>query len=197
MTTTGYGAINPMFTTAKIVSSIGSFIVLLGFALVTGLLYRRLSKPMTKIKYSENFLIAPYKDGKALMFKMANQRISKFIESEVAVVFNDSFDGKIVYKVMDLELRRINFFALSQKIFKYITEDIPLNGLTPEKLEKRNAEIVILLKAFYNTLSQTMYSRIPYKYGELIWDAKFNSSIHSEGGKMGIHLNKLNYYTKL
>lgn len=132
MTTIGFGAINPMFTTAKIVSSIGSFIVLLGFALVTGLLYRRLSKPMTKIKYSENFLIAPYKDGKALIFKMANQRISKLIESEVKVVFSARFDGKIVYKVLDLELRRINFFGLSLTIVHHITEYSPLNGLTPE-----------------------------------------------------------------
>ena len=197
MTTVGYGAISPISTAAKVVSSIGSFMGLLGFALVTGLLYGRFSKPMTKIRYSKNALISPFQEKNALMFKMANQRSSKLIEAEVTAVFSATIDGKLVYEDLKLQLRKINFFALSWTLVHLIDEDSVMFNHTIESLEKGDAEIVILMKAFDDSFSQTVYSRMSYKHDEFVWNAKFDSSIHNENGKIGIDLKKMDSYTKL
>jgi len=197
MTTVGYGAISPISMAAKVVSSIGSFLGLLGFALVTGLLYGRFSKPMTKIRYSKNALISPFQEKNALMFKMANQRSSKLIEAEVTAVFSATIDGKLVYEDLKLQLRKINFFALSWTLVHLIDEDSVMFNHTIESLEKGDAEIVILMKAFDDSFSQTVYSRMSYKHDEFVWNAKFDSSIHNENGKIGIDLKKMDSYTKL
>jgi len=192
MTTVGYGAMSPVTNAAKIVSSVESFIGLLGIALMTGVLYGRFSRPMTKIKYSKNVLIAPYQDGKALMFKMANQRSSKLIEAEVTVVFSYSKNGKQVFERLPLELEKINFFALSWTVVHPIDKDSPLQNFKPSE----DAEVVILVKAFDDTFSQTVYSRMSYLSSEFIWDAKFESSIKQEDGQMMIDLGKLNDYKR-
>ncbi|MFT4898292.1 MAG: inward rectifier potassium channel [Flavobacteriales bacterium] len=197
MTTVGYGAISPISTAAKVVSSIGSFMGLLGFALVTGLLYGRFYKTITKIRYSKNALISPFQEKNALMFKMANQRSSKLIEAEVTAVFSATIDGKLVYEDLKLQLRKINFFALSWTLVHLIDEDSVMFNHTIESLEKGDAEIVILMKAFDDSFSQTVYSRMSYKHDEFVWNAKFDSSIHNENGKMGIDLKKMDSYTKL
>lgn len=191
MTTVGYGAMSPVSNAAKVLSSLESFIGLLGIALITGVLYGRFSRPTTNIKYSTNVLIAPYLDGKALMFKMANQRSSKLIEAEVTVVFSHLKEGKKVFERLELELSKINFFALSWTIVHPINEESPLKNFQPGE----EAEVVILVKAFDDTFSQTVYSRMSYLSDEFVWDAKFDSSIKQEDGQMMIDLEKLDDYT--
>jgi inward rectifier potassium channel len=193
MTTVGYGTMSPISNAAKVLSSIESFIGLLGIALITGVLYGRFSRPQTKIKYSKNVLIAPYLDGKALMFKMANQRSSKLIEAEVTVVFSYMKDGKQKFESLGLELKKINFFALSWTVVHPIDAHSPLKNFQPED----DAEVVILVKAFDDTFSQTVYSRMSYLSNEFVWNAKFNSSIKQEDGQMMIDLSHLDDYTSL
>lgn len=191
ITTVGYGAISPVSNPAKIVSSIESFIGLMGIALMTGVLYGRFSRPQTKIRYSKNALIAPYKNGKALMFKMANQRSSTLIEAEVTVVISYQKEGKRVFQKLPLELEKINFFALSWTIVHPIDEDSPMAALQAGD----KAELVILLKAFDDTFSQMVYSRMSYLSDDFVWDAKFDSSITQSDGKMAINLQELDNYT--
>src|SRR5437763_408010 len=62
-TTVGYGGIHPVGELANIIATFEAFIGLMTFALATGTLYGRFSKPVSRIKYSNNILIAPYKDG--------------------------------------------------------------------------------------------------------------------------------------
>lgn len=192
MTTVGYGAMSPISSVAKTISTVESLIGLLGIALMTGVLYGRFSRPQTKIKYSKNVLIAPYQEGKALMFKMANQRSSKLIEAEVTVVFSCTKKGKRVFEKLPLELEKIDFFALSWTVVHPIDDDSPLNGFNPED----DAEVVILVKAFDDTFSQTVYSRMSYVSNDFVWNAKFESSIKQEDGQMMIDLGKLNNYIK-
>ena len=53
-----------------------------------------------------------------------------------------------------------------------------------------------LVKAFDDTFSQTVYSRMSYVSSDFVWNAKFESSIKQEGGQMMIDLGNLNNYTK-
>jgi len=61
-TTVGYGHISPTGFWTSFVAAVEALFGLLSFAIATGLFYGRFSKPKAHIKFSENALIAPYKE---------------------------------------------------------------------------------------------------------------------------------------
>ena len=69
-TTVGYGRINPSGDGADLVASLETMSGWLFFAIVTGLLYGRFTRPKAFISFSENILISPYKNGLSVMFRM-------------------------------------------------------------------------------------------------------------------------------
>jgi len=175
LTTLGYGRIAPVGTGASIVAAVESMFGVLSFALVTGLLYGRFARPQSKILYSRHGVIAPYEGISAFMFRMVNQRKSQLIESAVEVVLSmRSRDGKSrIFETVPLELNRIQFFPLSWTIVHPIDEKSPLFGITKEEFQNSDAEFIIMLKAFDDTFSQTVYSRSSYTVDEIIWGARF------------------------
>jgi len=115
LTTVGYGHISPNGLVISLIASFESFLGLLAFALMTGLLYGRFSRPSTKIVFSENLLISPYQQGQGMMFRMGNSSKSELIETEVQVLlaFNQrEEDGTTSRKFypLSLEINKISFF---------------------------------------------------------------------------------------
>ena len=53
---------------------------LAGFAIVTGLLFARLSRPTAKVLFSRHAVIAPYRDITAFEFRVANARSNELIQ---------------------------------------------------------------------------------------------------------------------
>src|SRR3569833_2978128 len=89
MSTVGYGHISPKGMTANSVAALESMMGLLAFALATGLLYGRFSRPSAQIVYSDNIVIAPYAaTGKAVMLRLANHRRNMLIDLEIEIVFS-------------------------------------------------------------------------------------------------------------
>lgn len=186
ITTLGYGRISPMGTGASVIAAIESLIGLLVFALVTGIMYGRFARPNARIRFSNNMLVSPYQDGKGLMFRLANMRSSELIETEVQVIASmiDSGLQKRIFKNLELQLSKVNFLALSWTVNHIIKEDSPLYGMSKSELLACDAEFIILVKAFDDGFSQTVYQRHSYKAHEVVWDAKFKSIIHPTDGKM-------------
>ena len=53
-------------------------------------------------------------------------------------------------------------------------------------------ELIILIKGFDETFSQTVHSRHSYRYDEFVWGAKFNSAFVVEPtGNLNLELNRL------
>ena len=73
-TTVGYGRVNPVGDAANSVAAIESMLGFLSFAMATGLLYGRFSKPKAFLFFSRQALISPYREGKALMFRFATYK---------------------------------------------------------------------------------------------------------------------------
>ncbi|MEO6523662.1 MAG: ion channel [Mucilaginibacter sp.] len=203
ITTVGYGHIYPHGIPASSVSAIESMIGLLAFALATGLLYGRFSRPSARIAYSKNLLVAPYlENGKALMFRLANKRRSTLIDLEVEVIFsyNEDVNGKTVRKFIPLELerKRVSILTLNWTIVHPLNDDSPLKDITHEDLEKTEASVSVLLKSFDDTFSQTVHSRTSYQYDEVVWNAKFTPAFdRDEEGRMVLDLGKISDHEKL
>lgn len=201
ITTLGYGRIAPIGFLANCIAALESMLGLLGFALATGLLYGRFSRPVAKILYSNNALIAPYRDGKGFMFRLVNGRHNQLIETEVDVTLtmNKDKNGNSFrsYDPLKLEIKKINFLALSWTVVHPIDEQSPMCNLTLEDLKKNDAEFIILFKAFDDTFSQNVYSRYSYKAYEIINDAKFISMIGTSEGSFSLDMSKINSYEKV
>jgi inward rectifier potassium channel len=179
-TTVGYGRLNPTSDIESFIAGIESLTGLMGFALATGLLYGRFSKPNAKIIYSKNAIIAPYKDITAFEFRISNARDNQLIEADIQVMLSMKDKGKgreakRVFHNLSLERQKVTFFSLTWTIVHPIGKESPLYGLTANDLKEADAEFLILLKAFDDTFSQTVHSRSSYKYDEIIWDAAFRS----------------------
>src|SRR4051812_33157647 len=70
--TIGYGYIVPMTLAANLVVTVEALVGLLGFALATGLIFARFSRPTAKILYSQSAVVAPYRDKTAFEFRITN-----------------------------------------------------------------------------------------------------------------------------
>ncbi|HTF05092.1 MAG TPA: ion channel [Bacteroidia bacterium] len=200
LTTLGYGRIAPVGALASVVSALEAMIGLLGFALATGLLYGRFSRPQSRLLYSENAVVAPYRDGIALMFRLTNMRRNQLIEVEIDVNIGYYNTGSKTrsFDRLTLERNKINLFPTSWTIVHPIDETSPLYGKTAKDLEDMKLEAFILLKAFDDTFSQTVYSRTSYHANEVVFGAKFLPMFYQqENGKTVLNLELINAMEKV
>jgi inward rectifier potassium channel len=197
VTTLGYGRIAPVGAIASTIAAIESMLGLLGFALATGLLYGRFSRPNARIKFTDMAIIAPYEDKSAFMFRMANERSSELIEAEVQVMISyvDLTHGKRDFELLELEISKINLFAMSWTIVHAIDDKSPLWGKDAAYLEKIDVEFIILVKAFDDSFGTVVYQRRSYKFWEVQWGKKFASIATPVDKHIAIDLHRLSEVT--
>jgi inward rectifier potassium channel len=201
-TTVGYGRISPVGFLASAVSTFEAFLGLLSFALATGLFYGRFSRPQAFLHFSENALIAPFKDGYALMFRMAPYKNNLLSEAEVKVnlAMQVEENGKRTNKFynLELEISRINSLALSWTIVHPINEESPLYHFSHEDMVQANIEALVFVKAFDEVFSNTVIQRYSYIAPEIVWGARFRIMYHPDTGrkKTILQLDRLNDFEK-
>jgi len=184
----------PANSTAALESMMG----LLAFALATGLLYGRFSRPSAQIAFSKNILVAPYlENSKGIMFRLANLRRNMLIDLEVEIIFsfNETIDGKMIRRFYPLEVERskVSLLTLNWTVVHPLDDNSPLKDMTQEDLQKTEAGFSVLLRAFDDTFSQTVHSRTAYQYNDIVWGAKFKPVFdRDEDGRIVLNLSKIN-----
>ena len=201
-TTVGYGALSPMGTTANVIAAFEALLGLLGFALATGLLYGRFSKPRAKLLYSNQVLIAPFQDGEALMFRVTNKRSNVLMEMEARVILMIKDDPMTPhqrsYYRLKLQVEKIHFLPLSWTIVHPIDEESPLFNLSDKQLLESEAEVLILIMGFDDTFNQVVHSRHSYTIEEFVRNAKFEMPYEiDEDGDVVMNINQIHKYKKL
>ncbi len=201
LTTVGYGRTNPIGFLANIVAAIECLLGLMSFAIMTGVLYARFSRPQARLVHSENALIAPFNGINALMFRIANLRSNQIIECEAQVLMSyiDKETNRREFEQLTLEYKTVSALALSWTIVHPINDESPMKGLTQQDLEDIDAEFILLFKAFDETYAQTVHSRLSYTYAELVWGAKFDVMFHRSDNKMGtvLDMDKIGMYKEV
>jgi len=200
ITTVGYGHIYPRGFGANMVAAFESMLGLLSFAMATGLLYGRFSRPSAKIAYSKNILVSPYLEkGRGLMFRLANVRRNILIDLTIEIIFsyNEDVNGKSTRRFFPLELERstVSVLTLNWTVVHPIDEHSPLWDMTAEDLKRSEASFAILLKTFDDAFSQTVHSRTAYQHDEVVWGAKFKLAFdRDDDGRIVLDLSKINQY---
>jgi len=202
--TVSFGKIVPTGDIASILTSLQSLTGYLSFAIITGLVYGRFSRPKSYLAFSDFALIAPYKDKTALMFRFANYKdnhILTNVEIKANVALKLEEDGEPMYKFYDLNLERtkVDNLPMNWTVVHAIDENSPLFGYTPTDYANTDMELYVLITGFDEIFSNPVLRRTSYTYNELRFDAKFIPMYReSEDGKMTIlEMQKLNSITKL
>ncbi len=201
-TTVGYGRINPTGIVESGLASLEALIGLLFFAVATGLMYGRFSRPVAKFHFSENMIVAPFKDITALQYRVANRLNHQLIDVEAQISFSiiQEINGIRVRKFygLPLELTKVAFFPTNWTVNHPIDIKSPLWGLTEEDLKDGEAEFLLLMKAYDENFSQMVNIRSSYTYREVVWGAKWQSMIgEPENGKVVLQMDKIGAYDRV
>lgn len=195
--TIGYGNIIPVGVAANTLVTIEALLNIVGVALATGVIFARFSRPSTRIIYSRNAIVAPYRDKMALEFRIANARSSQLIDVQIQAILTkiEQVGGSAVRKFYELTLERnrVVFFPLSWTVVHPIDSASPMWGLTRTDLVNGDAELLVLLIGTDETVSQTVHSRSSYQADEIVWGAKFaNMFMRTEAeGIIGMNLSRI------
>ncbi len=182
LSTVGYGNIAPKTMASNLLSALEAMLGLLCFAVAAALLYGRFSRPSARIGFSSNMLVAPYRDGTSLQFRILNQRANLLMEVEAKVLLmtveGPQDDLKRTYHPLTLERSGVQFLPLTWTVVHPIEGASPLAGKTAAELESLQAEFLILIKGYDDTFSQTVHTRYSYRYDELLWGKRFAPAFH-------------------
>jgi inward rectifier potassium channel len=176
--TIGYGVMHPQTLYANLVMTAETLSGLIGFAVVTGLIFARFSRPTARILFSEVAVISQHDGVPTLMFRCANQRLNQILEAQIGVtVLRDetSAEGHTLRRFHDLRLlrQRTPVFALSWTVMHPIDPASPLYGLTPEEMIAEELEVVVVLSGVDETFAQPIQARHSYVAEEIMWDHSF------------------------
>jgi inward rectifier potassium channel len=198
LATIGYGNVSPVSFAANVVVAVESLVGLIGFAIVYGFVFARFARPTACIRFSAKAVIAPYKDGRAFMFRIVNQRESQIVNLGATVLLSRRKKGGVTrvdreFVQLKLERESVVFFPLAWTIVHPIDAESPLRHWTAADLMDCDAEFLILLNGFDETFSQTVHTRSSYAASEVVWGARFRSMFNppEEDGTITVDIRKL------
>ncbi|NHM01276.1 ion channel [Flavobacterium difficile] len=202
-TTVGYGHISPSGFLASFVAAVEALSGLLSFAIATGLFYGRFSKPNAYIQFSENAIIAPYKNGKGLMLRMVPHKNTNLSDAEAYITLGIMIEeeGVFINKFynLPLEMSRINTLNLSWTLVHPIDEESPLFNLLESDYKETIGEVMVFMKAFDDMYSSTVIKRTSYTFNEIVYGAKFLPMYdkNESNTKTILHLDYLNKFVRV
>jgi inward rectifier potassium channel len=195
LATIGYGKLVPATRTANLLVAFEALVGLLGFAVLSGLLFARFTRPTAKISFSRNALIAPYGGGWALMFRLANLRNHDLTDVHAVVSLARWTEENGVrrrrFDQLALERDVIIFMPLHWVVVHPITDASPLHGLTRQALAETDPEIVCLITAADETFAQTVHARTSYDNTDIVWGGRFRDMYLPDTDRVAIDLTRL------
>ena len=196
--TIGYGRLVPNTRTANVLVALEALVGLLGFAILSGLLFARFTRPTAKIIFSNNAIIAPYQNGWALMFRLVNLRSHDLTDVRAVVSFarwvDEGGTRRRRFDLLPLERQSVIFMPLHWVIVHPIRESSPLSGYSAESLAATDPEFVCLITADDETFAQTVHSKTSYDMGDLVWGGKFRDMYLTDVDHVAIDMTRLHDY---
>jgi inward rectifier potassium channel len=196
--TIGYGNIVPVTLASNLLMTIESLYGILAFALIAGIVFGRFARPTAEILFSSQAVIAPYRDKKAFMFRIVNQRRTQIVDLEARVLLarrkKGGSDSDREFIPLKLERDSVAFFPLSWTIVHPIDEESPLHDYrATDDLRACESEFLIMLNGFDETFSQTVHTRSSYKGEEVVWGARFRNMFNppEPDGSLSIDVRKI------
>jgi inward rectifier potassium channel len=187
--TVGYGDMHPQTDYGHIVATIENFIGMLLLAMMTGLVFARISRPRARVIFARYPVVAAHNGVPTLMFRIANAR-SNFISEAVAKTWmigpSVSQEGRrlVGFQTMRLVKSENPTFALSWVLFHPIEADSPLFGMDDETLNASEINFVVSIVGFDETSGQTVHARDVFAAQDVRFGQEFEDIIWSDDSGM-------------
>lgn len=198
LTTVGYGSLYPTTTATWLLAAVEGVFGILGFSLISALLYTRFARPTTRLAYSAQALIAPFKEGWSLQLRVANQRNTLLVELEarlILILADPTQVDRLEYYTLPLQFSKVSFLPLSWTLVHPIAADSPLAGMTQAELVARRAEVIVIIKALDEGYMQPVITRHSFRYDEIAWGGRFIRAYSVQDGQMRLDLPSLSEFT--
>jgi inward rectifier potassium channel len=178
LATVGYGYMNPHTAYGHTVAAIEILVGIMTFAVVTGLVFSRFSRPTARVIFSRNVVIDSFNGQATLMVRAANWRKNQILEASANLSFirdETTSEGQQFRRFYDLPLVRSRSpaFAMTWTIMHTIDADSPLHGMTPEALRHCAANLAVTITGLDETIAQTVHARREYKASEILVGHRF------------------------
>lgn len=201
--TIGYGQMTPSGTIANSLVAIEALTGLMGFALITGILFARFSRPSAHVLRSRVAVVAPYRGKTGLMFRIANGRSSQLIDVKATVTYSwmdRSEEGRAIRRFRQLPLERDSVSLLPTQwiVVHPIDEQSPFAGLNQERILGADPEVFVSLSAIDETFSQIVHSRFSYADRDLVHGARFTDLFGTTAdGVLTVDLSRLSDFDRV
>ena len=175
--TIGYGGMAPADLYTNLLVTVESFVGLGAVAVLTGIIFARVSRPTARVLFSERATISSFEGQPTLIFRCANERANQILDAEVTVSLARQVvtqEGLRVRRMLDLKVVRSRspLFALTWMILHVIDETSPLFGATPESLVEEKAEILVIVAGVDETFAQRIHARHSYMPEDIAWNRR-------------------------
>jgi inward rectifier potassium channel len=175
--TIGYGHIYPQTIYANILVVVEITFGILFFALVTGIVFARFSRPTARILFSNCAVVQDIGGIPTFTFRAANLRHNLVFEAHatVSLLTDEKVAGMVLRRFRDLKLtREANpVFALTWTIMHPIDARSPLAGWLAGQQAEPNSDIVVVISGVDDRTGQSIHGRWVYDCAEIVWDGRF------------------------
>ena len=195
-TTVGYGHIYPDCIATNIVASVEAFTGFVFFAIVTGAIYTKFTRPTIGLKLSDVAVFDHFDDLKAFKFMLANDYENRVVDVEVTLdlIRLELVEGRFKKRFYQMYLfrKRIPYLSVPWTVVHRIDEKSPLFGLTKADFEAQNLEFFVQVKFFDESHSQYLFQEFSFFGGqEVLWGHKFvNIQRYTERGALKLTMKR-------
>jgi inward rectifier potassium channel len=196
LATIGYGQMAPHGFYANVLVTIEAFLGFAFYAMITGLVFAKFSRPTARVMFSNNAVICPYQGAPHLMLRLANERLNRIVNASLQAVLlieEKSDEGHRMRRFVDVPLVRgqVPFMLLTWTVMHKIDRDSPFFGMTTQALRDRSAELIVSLTGLDESLAQTIHARFSYLTDEVVFNHVFDDIIsRGPDGRVEIHYEK-------
>jgi len=176
--TVGYGHFFPNTLYGHVVSTLEIMVGLFGMAVITGLIFIRFSRPVARIDFSHNLVVAPFDGQPALMMRVANLRHHAMVEAEFRMMLildqpvKEGGNMRRFYE-LPLQFERLIAFPVALTIRHMIDEKSPLYGMTAADLEKCDARLLASIVCIDSVIPAPVQSQQDYVWSDILFGKRF------------------------
>lgn len=201
LATVGYGYMYPRTMYGHTLASIEILVGIMIFAVVTGLVFARFSRPTARVIFSRNVVIDSFNGQPTLMLRVANQRRNQILEASANLSFvrdETTAEGQTFRRFYDLLLVRSRSpaFAMTWTIMHTIDANSPLHGMSQEGLRDCTANLAVTITGLDETIAQPVHARHDYKTSEILLGHRFvDLLVTGPNGDPQVDLRKIHEVT--
>jgi inward rectifier potassium channel len=178
LATVGYGHMYPATGFGHTVVTIEIFVGTVWFAVITGVIFVRFSRPTARIVFSRSILIGNHDGRPTVMFRVANLRHTSMVDARFRLMFSRDekvVEGEEVRRFYELRVypRRMARFPAALTIRHTVDAQSPLHGETAQTLEECDAFFLAQVTSVETVMAASVESQQDYSWSDIRWGERF------------------------